>query len=94
MGFIKHYTQPAFLICTVLLALSAGGMSLAIKYFGVRLEKEHLSLKKPLNFLDEDALLPYKVISKRIIENEDVIESLGTEDYLQWILEDPRCGAW
>lgn len=90
MSSIKHYTQPAFLICTVLLALSAGGMSLAIKCFDVYLEKEPLSLKKPLNLLDEDALLPYKVVTKRIIENEDVIKTLGTEDYIQWILEDPE----
>ena len=38
--------------------------------------------------LDEKLLEPYKVLEKSKIDNKDVLESLGTEDYLQWILED------
>jgi len=33
-------------------------------------------------------LAPYKVVDKQRIENPDVIDSLQTEDYIQWILED------
>jgi len=53
-------------------------------------KKEQLPLKKSLELLDEKALAPYKVISKSKITNQEVIESLGTEDYIQWILEDPE----
>ena len=51
-------------------------------------KKEPLPLKKSLDLLDEKALAPYKVVSKHKITNQEVIESLGTEDYIQWDLED------
>ncbi len=53
-------------------------------------KKEPFPLKKSLDLLDEKALAPYKVTSKQKITNQEVIESLGTEDYIQWILEDPE----
>jgi len=83
------YLQPAFLICVAVLAIAGGGMSIAIKSFGVYLKKVPLPLKKSLDLLDEASLAPYKVLSKMKIENEEIIKSLGTEDYIQWVLEDP-----
>ena len=74
--------QPHFLICTLVLALTASTMSFAVRYFGIHLKKEPLPLKKSLDLLDENSLTPYKVISRQKIENEEVIQSLGTEDYL------------
>lgn len=85
---IRTYLQPAFLMCVVVLVTAGSGMSVAIKSFGIYLEKEPLLLKKSLELLDENALAPYKVVSKDRIENKEVIEALGTEDYIQWILED------
>jgi hypothetical protein len=87
-NIIKIYTQPAFLICVIILAVSASGMSLAIKHFNVYLKKEPLPLKKSLDLLDEEALSPYKVIAKQKIENKEIIKTLGTEDYIQWMIED------
>jgi hypothetical protein len=84
----KHYMQPAFLICAATLAIAGGGMSIAIKTFGVYLKKDPWPLKKSLDLLDEKGLAPYKVISKEKIESEDVVNSLGTRDYIQWVLED------
>ena len=83
------YRQPAFLICTVVLAAAGAGMSVATKKLGVYLQKEPLPLKKPLSALDEQKLTPYKVVTKLTIENKDILQSLGTEDYIQWVLEDP-----
>ncbi|MBN2455099.1 MAG: hypothetical protein JXB29_00955 [Sedimentisphaerales bacterium] len=82
------YLQPAFLICVAVLAISAGGMSAAIKKFGIYLEKVPLPLKKPLELMDQSNLAPYKVVAKKKIDNKDVLESLGTQDYIQWLLED------
>lgn len=90
---IKHYTQPAFLMCAAVLAAAAISMSVAIKSFGVYLKKEPLPLKKSLALLDEGGLAPYKVVSKEKIENEEIIKSLGTEDYIQWHLEDTAASA-
>jgi len=52
-------------------------------------EKEALPLKKPLALLDEKALAPYRVKAKQQIGYEEVIKALGTDQYLQWVLEDP-----
>jgi hypothetical protein len=90
---IRVYLQPAFLICVVVLAVAGAGMSIAMKSLGVILEKEPLPLKKSLDLLDDEDLAPYEVISKRKIENEEIVKELGTEDYIQWILEDTDAAA-
>lgn len=90
---IRVYLRPAFLICAAVLATAGAGMSIAIKSFGVYLRKEPLPLKKSLDLLNENDLASYKVISKRKIENEEIVKALGTEDYIQWILEDTDAAA-
>lgn len=83
------YRQPAFMICTVVLALAAGGMSVAQKKLGLVLKKAPLPLQRSLDALNEAALAPYEVIARQKIENEEIVASLGTTDYIQWVLEDP-----
>jgi hypothetical protein len=83
------YLQPAFVICVAVLALAAAGMSVAEKRLGLYLKKEPLPLKKSLDAIDEAKLAPYRVVARQKIDNEDVLESLGTQDYIQWVLEDP-----
>ncbi len=90
---IRVYLQPAFLICAAVLATAGGGMSVAISSFGVYLKKEPLPLKKSLDLLDENDLASYQVISKLKIENEEIVKELGTQDYIQWILEDTDAAA-
>ena len=92
MAKYKIYFQPAFLICAAVLATAGIGMSIAIERFQIYLAKEPLPLKKSLALLDENGLGSYKVVSKIKIENEEVIKSLGTEDYIQWVLEDSEVG--
>ncbi len=87
---VRSYCQPAFLICVVVLALASTGMSYMIDKFGVYLKKEPLKIKKSLDLLNEDYLEPYIVLNKSKIENEEVLKSLGTEDYIQWLIEDPQ----
>ncbi len=84
------YLQPAFLICAAVLASAGAGMSVAERQLGLYLKKEPLPLKKPLAAMDEAKLAPYRVAGKMSIDNKDVLKKLGTEDYIQWILEDPR----
>jgi hypothetical protein len=90
---IRVYLQPAFLICAAVLATAGAGMSIAIKTFGMYLKKEPLPLRKSLDLLDEKQLGSYKVLSKDKIENHDVLKELGTEDYIQWILEDTEIAS-
>ena len=89
-GFIRNYTQPSFLICFLVLAVAAGAMSIAVKTFGVYLKKEPLQIRKSLDLLDEKGLGPYEVVSKSRIQNPAIVESLGTEEYIQWVLEDTQ----
>jgi hypothetical protein len=82
--------QPAFWICAAVLASAAVGMSLATQRLGLYLTKEPVPLKKPLDAIAAEELLPYKIADRPAIENGDVLKSLGTQDYIQWVLEDPR----
>ena len=82
----NSYLQPAFLICITALAVSGAGMSYTIKKFGVHLQKQPLYLRKPLDLLDQKSLAPYKVIKKQLIEDADTLKTLGTKDYIQWLL--------
>jgi hypothetical protein len=89
-SIIKGYLQPAFVLCVVILAAGAIVRTAMIKGLGGYLKKQPLPLKKSLDLLDEELLLPYKVINKQKQEYEDVVDSLGTEDYIMWTLEDER----
>jgi hypothetical protein len=51
-------------------------------------EKEPLPLKKSLDLFDKEQLAPYKVIDKPPIKNEEIVKELGTEEYVQLVLED------
>ena len=85
---LRQYVEPAFVICVILLAGAAVGMSTAMKYLDVYLTQEPLPIEKSLDLLDEDGLSPYEVVSKAAIDNREVLKSLGTEDYIQWVLQD------
>ena len=87
---IKYYLQPAFLICAAVLAIAGAGMSIAIESLGVYLKKEPIQLRKSLDLLDENGLSHYSVEpgNKIKIANKEIVKELGTEDYIQWIIED------
>ena len=87
---IKVYLQPAFLICVLVLAFTGTTMSVAISRLGVFLKKDPMPLKKSLDLLDERNISPYiiKPDNKLKIQNEEIVKALGTQDYIQWIIED------
>lgn len=87
------YLQVPFLICVGVLAFSAIGMRAAIAWAGIQLTKYPLPLRKSLDDLDAKLLAPYQVRQRAKIDNLDILESLGTRDYIQWILEDPQVPA-
>ena len=91
---LRSYLQPAFLICVLVLGSAGAGMSFTMKKLGVVLRKEPLPLKKSLELLDEENLSPYQVVPpKRKIENSEVLQALGTQDYIQWVLDDTEQNA-
>ncbi len=82
---IRTYFQPAFLLCVIVLACACVVMAIVLPGIG---DKQFCPLMKPLDRLDEHDLSPFEVVDKRVIDNADVVMELGTEDYIQWILED------
>ncbi len=82
------YLEPCFLISVLVLAITSIGMPLAMDYFELELQKEPLPLKKALSLLNKADLGPYRVINEVQIKNKDILKTLGTEDYIQWTLED------
>lgn len=85
---LKQYTRPAFLICVGVLAFFVGGMAFMQHGFEILLDKEHIMPKKPFDQLDTSKLHPFKEIMKSKIEDKEILESLGTEDYLKLVIED------
>ncbi|MCK5269787.1 MAG: exosortase-associated EpsI family protein [Sedimentisphaerales bacterium] len=85
----RLFRERAFLVCLLFLAVSAAGVQVGAKRLGLHFVKLEVALQRPFDELDEAKLAPYRVARKLLIENEDIIAELGTEDYLQWYLEDP-----
>lgn len=90
---IKPYIQLPFLVCLGVLALAAGFKEAAIEWSGAKFKKLPIPLRKSLDDLDESKLSPYRVVLKSKIDNPDELEALGTEDYIQWQLEDTEADA-
>ena len=68
-------------------------MSVAIGHLKVGLAKEPLPIKKPFDQMRDNALEPYKIVSKRKIENKEILRELGAQDEIEWVLEDSRVPA-
>ncbi|HOK96384.1 MAG TPA: hypothetical protein PK052_06410 [Anaerohalosphaeraceae bacterium] len=90
---LQSYLKPSFVVCTALLLTAAAAKETIIRVLGVQMTKQRIELRHPLAEMNEQALRPYVVKQKEQILNRDVLESLGTEEYLQWILEDPEAPA-
>jgi hypothetical protein len=86
----RPYMQPAFLICAGILAVSGIGLSAMEAGLGIYLKKEFQPLRRPLDRMDESGLAPFRIVSRLRIEDPDVLKSLGTSDYVQWVLEDTK----
>jgi hypothetical protein len=69
--------------------LATGGMAMD----WLHVEKVPFPLIKSLALLDENNLSPYKVLSKERIGNEEIVKELGTQEYIQWGLEDTDAAA-
>jgi len=85
--------QPAFLSCTLVLALSGIVMSVMIETLGGYLTKVPLPLRRPLQDLDAASLAPFQVVARQTIRDRETLTSLGTDDYIQWVLEDAESSS-
>ena len=88
----RSRTSPRFFVCLALLLSAALGMQIAAGVLEGYFRKLPLPLKRPLHRLDVLRLAPeyvmYQVQPNPI--SPEMIENLGTEEYLQWNLTDTR----
>lgn len=89
---MTSYLRPAFLVCAVILLAAAVGKQVLIHKLGLVMVKEPIAMQNPLDKLDETVLIPYAVLHKSMIDRE-TLESLGTEEYLQWTLENTQVAS-
>lgn len=80
--------KAAFIICAAVLAVSAMSKQTLINKMQIYLSKEPIALKASFDNMDETKLGVYKVAKKTKIQNQDIVDELGTNDYLMWELED------
>lgn len=85
---IKHYTQPAFLVCVITLIVAIFGMKSLISAINPYFIKLPLPLKKSFDDIDQTKISPYQVVRQSKITNKDILEALGTDEYIQWELMD------
>ena len=84
---LAKLATPPFVIAVVLLVVAvvlAGPVAAWKKFKPTKLP---LPLKKALTGLDVEALAPYRVVD-RVVLVPTVVEALGTDRYLDWIMED------
>ncbi len=81
-----------YLVCLGLLIVSAVGMRLLAVRMQWFLDKAPLPLRKPLSLLDQSALRPWYELAavQPPPLDEDLLENLGTREYLNWYLVDRR----
>lgn len=85
---MKSFYKPAFVVCVCVLLTAAIAKETVIRVFGVYMTKQPIALQHPLEEMDDAVLAPFELRNNNRIQNRDVLESLGTEEYSQWILED------
>ena len=81
------FLTPPFVISVVILAVVALGLPVATRYMQVVLTKDPIPLRKPLSKLNKMDLGPYQFVSQVDLPPA-MIDALGTEEYIYWILED------
>lgn len=86
------HPRIAFGSCAGLLAAVAMLAWGIPKWLGLYLDKEPVPLHKPLDQLDKSKLGPYRFLHAQGLPGE-VVEALGTKEFIQWYLEDPRRSA-
>lgn len=92
---LAQWAGTRYWVCLGVLVCAAVGLKATARGLGMALRKEAVPLKQPLQFFDARKLAPDYELNKRLTDrqepmSEDMIETLGTQDYLQIYLTDTR----
>jgi Protein of unknown function (DUF3485) len=80
------FTTP-FVISVLLLGVTALGLAPVTQRLQAALTKEAIALREPLSKLDKGGLGPYRFLAAHTLD-DNIVASLGTDQYIDWILED------
>jgi hypothetical protein len=86
----RSKTTPRFYACVALLLVAAAGMQISAGVLQGYFQKMPLPLKRPLHLLDVARLAPQYVLHRNQPAplSPEMIDTLGTEEYIQWNLVD------
>lgn len=84
-------TSVPFLLCVTVLAVAALGRATLVQRLRWVTKKEPIPLRKPLGSLDKERLGDYRFIRANKL-SAAVEDSLGTDQYIDWILVDRSVG--
>jgi hypothetical protein len=95
LAVARRTTSPRFYVCVAILLVAAASMQFVAQLLGGYFRKDAVPLKRPLDLLNQDKLLPEYRTHRRQPPplSPETVENLGTEQYLQWYLVDQNCGS-
>ena len=86
----ERFCQPLrYALAVMVLGSSAAWIQWAQLRGELTILKKPLPIRRLLKNMDRDALAPYEVLNTPSL-SADVVQELGTEEYINWILRDPR----
>ncbi|MEK6676860.1 MAG: hypothetical protein AABZ47_14545 [Planctomycetota bacterium] len=84
---VLKLTSGPLVLAVAILGLFAVVMGPLAGWMGWKQSKRALALRVPLSEVSGDAVFPYQVVRPQTLDSP-VVEALGTEQYLSWVLED------
>lgn len=82
-----RFFTPPFALAVALLTTAAILAGPVGRWLNFKQEKLALPLRKAFSAMDEQALSPYRIVDRRTLEPA-VVEALGTDQFVHWVLED------
>jgi hypothetical protein len=84
---LRTYFSLHFVTAVVIMVVAAILVGPVAWSMNFRQAKAAIPLRKPLSAMDVDRLHPYRVVDRATLDAV-VVDALGTDQYIQWMLED------
>jgi len=86
---LREVISVRFIVAICLLVAATASLQGVIAWFKIILDKQEAPLRRPLELMP-DRFGPYIVIDKQDRLPKEVEETLGTNQYISWVLKDTR----
>ncbi len=83
----RSFWSAPFIITFAFLGATAVALPVVTRILKIALTKEPIALRSSLSKLDKSGLGPYRFLQAEVLDPA-VVGTLGTDKYIQWILED------